>query len=86
MRSKAEIERVLNHMRTDCAGEPAHNAVYMEALEWVLGDDAHKQAYDEFIRHLEPPELTGSTTSELHRTTRELLLEHSLLRALARLR
>jgi len=45
MRSKAEIERTLRHMKAGCPTDAATNAVWIAALEWVLGDDAHRAAY-----------------------------------------
>jgi hypothetical protein len=79
MRSKADIERTLKHMKTDCPTDAATNAVWIAALEWVLGDDAHRAAYDDWLRQIEPPPQPGLT---IH----EIMLRHSLFMALERLR
>jgi len=79
MRSKADIERTLKHMKTDCPTDAATNAVWIAALEWVLGDDAHRAAYDDWLRQITP-------TPELPSTAREITLKYSLLMALERLR
>ena len=67
-------------MKSDCPAAPAVNAVWIEALEWVLGDDAHRTAYDDWLRHIEPSDDAGE------HTPRELVLKHSLLMAIQRLR
>jgi hypothetical protein len=82
MRSKTDIERTLAHMKTgNCAASAATNAVWIEALEFVLGDDAHRLKYDEFLRAIAAP-LDDAPAA----AGRELLLEHSLRMALLRLR
>lgn len=82
MRSKTDIERTIAHMKNgNCTASAATNAVWIEALEFVLGDDAHRLKYDEFIASIEPEPVE---LSEL--TPRELALRYSLLMALERLR
>ena len=61
MRSKAEIEKTLAHMKADCTADPAVNAIWIAALEWVLGDEAHRQAYADWLREIHPPK-NGITT------------------------
>lgn len=80
MRSKTEIENQLAHFRTACTAAPEVNAHWIEVLEWVLGDDEHKHAYTEWLRHIEPSNDAGD------HTPRELILKYSLLCALERLR
>jgi hypothetical protein len=81
MRMKSEIENQLAHFKAGCTADPAVNATWIQALEWVLGDAAHQQAYAEWIRTIEPlPARTDAPTPS------ELILKHSLLQALGRLR
>jgi hypothetical protein len=81
MRTKSEIERVLEHFSGNtCSTPAAEKAVWIAALNWVLGDNDHKRMYQNLLRHLEPEEPTRDHTA------RELVLTHSLLIALARLR
>jgi hypothetical protein len=81
MRSKSDIERTLAHMTTgNCTASSATNAVWIEALEFVLGDDAHQAKYDEFLRAISAP-LDDAPAA----AGRELLLEQSLRLALLRL-
>jgi hypothetical protein len=67
MRAKSEIERTLEHLKAgDCAADPAVNAIWITALEWVLGDEDHRKAYDEWLKAIKPPEqITDCTTVEL---------------------
>ena len=82
MRSKTDIERTLAHMKNgNCTASAATNAVWIEALEFVLGDDEHRLKYDELLRAIAAP-LDDSP----HSAGRELMLEYSLRTALTRLR
>lgn len=53
MLSKQRIEQQLEHFKNGCkkcdAGE---NEIWVKALEWVLGDEDHREAYAAFIRSL----------------------------------
>ena len=50
MRSKQEIERQIAHFKNDCVNKGTEaNAIWVEDLEWVLGDEEHQQAYKEFL-------------------------------------
>ena len=55
MRSKSEIERTISHLKTDCTAEASVNKAWIAALEWVLGDDEHRNAYQEWLELIEPP-------------------------------
>jgi hypothetical protein len=81
MLAKSEIERQLKHFKTDRTTDAAETAVWIKALEWVLGDDAHRRAYDAWIMETMP-----APTRPAEWTPRELLLRHSLIMALERLR
>jgi len=64
-----------------CVAGAAVNAVWIEALEFVLGDDAHRVKYDEWLQAIAAP-----LDDEPNATGREIVLEHSLRMALLRLR
>jgi hypothetical protein len=64
-----------------CIAGAAVNAIWIEALEFVLGDDAHRLRYDELIQAIAAP-----LDDEPNAAGREILLEHSLRMALLRLR
>lgn len=82
MRSKAEIERTLAHMKSgNCVAGATVNAVWIEALEFVLGNEAHRLKYDEFLQAIAAP-----LDEPPHEAGREFVLEQSLLMALDRLR
>lgn len=87
MRAKREIEHTLEHLKSPaCTADAAINAVWIEALEWVLGDAAHREAYAEWLRQIEPPPLRAADAAVTGATARELVLQHSLFMALTRLR
>lgn len=76
MRSKSEIEKTLAHMKADCTADPAVNAVWIAALEWVLGDEAHQQAYNHWlntISHATEPPFHTTDEKFLSIIARELL-------------
>jgi hypothetical protein len=53
MLSKQRIEQQLDHFRNACAGAGSvENEIWVKALEWVLGDEEHREAYAAFIRSL----------------------------------
>jgi len=81
MLAKCEIERQLEHFKTACTTDAAETAIWIKALEFVLGNDAHRLAYAEWLRSIEPEPVELSK-----RTPREIVLRHSLLSALERLR
>jgi len=63
MRTKAEIEKTLHHMKTVCGADPASNTVWIQALEWVLGDAEHRAAFKKWLDTMDmsefPPETPG---------------------------
>lgn len=67
----------------DCVAAPDVNAIWIEALEWVLGDEAHRAAYDDWLRHIQPGEEHADVKML---SAREVGLRDSLLMALERLR
>ena len=55
MRSKREIERQLEHFKNGTChhtGSP-ENGIWIKALEWVLGDPDHQNAYAEWLKTLD---------------------------------
>ena len=55
MRLKREIERQLEHFQNGkChhTGSP-ENEIWIKALEWVLGDPDHQNAYAEWLKTLD---------------------------------
>ncbi len=52
MRSKREIEKTLQHLRSECRAGSEENAIWIKALEWVLGDEEHRAAFDKAVSTL----------------------------------
>lgn len=54
MLAKSTIEQQLEHLRGGCRDlNPEQTAIWMEALEWVLGDDKHRAAWAGFVESLQ---------------------------------
>ncbi len=54
MLSKQRIEQQLEHFKNGCSNaESRQNEIWIQALEWVLGDEEHRKAYAAFIADLE---------------------------------
>ena len=82
MLSKQRIEQQLEHFKAGCPwADPGENEIWILALEWVLGDEEHRKAYDELIRNL--LELTREPAET--QTTSELVTRIGLVRALKQL-
>ena len=67
MRSKYEIERQLAHFRGDCATRDAEKEIWIKALDWVLGDAAHRANYDQWLEAMDQA-LTTDTNTITERT------------------
>lgn len=80
MLSKARIEQQLVHLKTECQGDEEVNAIWAEALKWVLGDAEHQAYYQTFIALLE-----GAVNLPTE-TPREKLLQEAARWAFERLR
>ena len=54
MQSKQAVENLLKHFKDGCPwADPGENEIWIQALEWVLGDEEHRKAYAAFIADLE---------------------------------
>lgn len=78
MRAKSEIERQLEHFKSGKCGQhdSPTNQVWIEALEWVLGDPAHRAVYDDSIRILTE---TANDTYEGPRTAKHVRIMLGLI-------
>ena len=84
MLSKQRIEQQLEHFKNGCPwADPGENEIWILALEWVLGDEAHRQAYAEAIGQLE---LVAQGRFDADSTARERIMALALSQALERLR
>lgn len=86
MRSKREIENTIAHMRSGCSADPAVNTIWIEALEWVLGDSAHRSTYDDWIRAIENLTKTDDPESPNLRAVHLGIMRFSISELLQRLR
>ena len=54
MLSKQRIEQQLEHFKDGCPwADPGENEIWILALEWVLGDERHREAWVAFIADLD---------------------------------
>lgn len=82
MRSKRQIERQLEHFKTDCPTPGAERETWIAALEWVLGDETHRHKYDAWIDMLQESTALEPNPGSLN----ERLLRLHLATTLERLR
>jgi hypothetical protein len=81
MKSRAEIVRQLEHFKGDCPAGDSVNAMWIAALEWVLGNEQQREAHARLVAALkdmradnEPPWPEPTTpTVEILRS--QLLIE-----------
>ena len=83
MRTKREIESQLKHLKDGgCTGGDAQTHFWIQALEWVLGDETHQAVYDQTIKILyDAPPITWRKETE-----REKCLASALRVLLERMR
>ena len=77
MLAKSEIERQLEHFKTACTTDAAETAIWIKALEWVLGDDAHRAAYATWLAAFDMADFPPATPGE---RVYALLLDAAIIR------
>ena len=80
MRSKHEIENQIEHFKSACPTAPEETAIWIRALEWVLGDAEHQALYANWLAAIEAEDLPD--TASIY----ERILNLRLKQALERLR
>ncbi|MGA7236480.1 MAG: hypothetical protein WBY44_12420 [Bryobacteraceae bacterium] len=84
MLSRQRIEQQLEHFKDGCPwADPGENEIWILALEWVLGDEEHRKAYDGLIGQLD---LVAAVRFDADSTARERIMALALSQALERLR
>ena len=87
MLSKQRIEQQLEHFKNGCTNAGSReNEIWVEALEWVLGDEEHRKAYAAAISQLELVAQDAPGRFDADSTARERIMALALSQALERLR